>query len=79
MFCIIILVIWIPIANSVVLIGILASYICMIYILASVYVDVSVCACVYIAVYVWTLYVCIYSRTIAVSANVYCWIWPDFK
>ena len=38
-----------------------------------------VCVCVYIAVYVWTLYVCVYSRTIAVPANVYCWIWPDFK
>ena len=50
MFCIIILVIWIPCANSVVLIGIFTSYICMLFILVSV--CVCLCACVYITVYV---------------------------
>ena len=73
MFCIIILVIWIPCVNSVVLIGIFTSYICMLFIL------VSVCVPVYILLCMYELYVCIYSRTIAVPANVYCWIWPDFK
>ena len=52
MFCIVIVVIWIPCANSVVLIGIFTSYICVFFILATVCVGVSVCACVYIAVYV---------------------------
>ena len=42
---------------------------------------VSVCVCVplYILLRVYELYVCIYSRTLAVPTNVYCWIWPDFK
>ena len=53
MFCIMILVIWIPCANSVVLIGIFTSYVCMLFILVSV--CVCLCACVNIAVYVWTV------------------------
>ena len=40
---------------------------------------VCVCVPVYILLCMYELYVYIYSRTIAVPANVYCWIWPDFK
>ena len=80
-FCIIKLVMWIPFANSVVWIGIFpqhhirliwccfAAYNYTYFIVASVCVSARACACAYIAVYA-----CIYSRTIAVPANVHCWI-----
>ena len=61
-----------------VLIGIIIVYICMYVILVSN--CVCACVCVFVLLYKNVcLYVCIHSRTIAVPANVYCWIWPDFK
>ena len=35
--------------------------------------------CVYFDVWIWIVHACIYSRKIAVPANVFCWILPDFK
>ena len=42
---------------------------------------VYVCVCVFhvFHVWIWILHACIYSRTIAVPANVFSWNWPDFK
>ena len=57
-----------------IIIGIFAVYICIYFILVSV----CMCACVYTDVYEQILYAYFYSWSVAVPANVFCWIWPDF-
>ena len=79
-YCIIVLVIWISCTKSAVFQSVALWYmsVCI-----SFYASFCVCACVRVCVYCCVrlnfVCVCFYSRTIAVPANVFCWIWPDFK
>ena len=77
-YCIIVLVILIMHHICCILIGSFMVYVCMYFILCE---HLCVCVCTRVSVLLCKIEfcVCIYSRTIAVPANVFCWIWPDFK
>ena len=51
--------------------GIFTVYIMYFILLSALCVYVCVCACVYFDVWIWIVHACIYSRTIAVPANVF--------